>query len=225
MAKKLRWTPSETIQIAHDEIGVAARHLDRLGDRGITAAFLDETRGLVEGASAALSGQPVRLGAQKGSTQAVLQAQATAGRIAVAIRGAVERVFPKRNDIHKVMGVGAVDPGASVVKALAAVEAVLEGAASYPAEVATAGVLPRDLDALRASRDVLRTSEGTQENAKDAKKAGTAARDDVLQDLTRRVDRILAAAELEFVEERDILAEFRGPIPTKTRTKKPPSEG
>ena len=118
----------------------------------------------------------------------------------------------------------AVDPSASVVDALAAVDAVLEAASSYPTEVAAAGVLERDLDAPRAARAALRTTEGSQEGAKGAKKAGTAGRDDILQDLVRRVDRILAAAELEFVHEEAILAEFRGPIPTKTRKKKAPPE-
>jgi hypothetical protein len=153
-----------------------------------------------------------------------LQAQATAGRLAVAIRGAVNRVFPSRKDIHREMGVGAVDPSASVVDALAAVDAVLSAASNSPTEVAAAGVLERDLDALRAARAALRTTEGSQEGAKGSKKAGTAARDDILQDLVRRVDRILAAAELELVDEEAILAEFRGPIPTKTRKKKAPPE-
>ena len=66
--------------------------------------------------------------------------------------------------------------------------------------------------------------EGVEQHGVGAKKAGTAGRDDILQDLVRRVDRILAAAELEFVHEEAILAEFRGPIPTKTRKKKTPPE-
>lgn len=61
----------------------------------------------------------------------------------------------------------------------------------------------------------MRASETAQEQAKGAKKSATAARDDLLRDITARVDRILAAAGLEFVTEPHVLERFKAPIPSK----------
>lgn len=221
MATTTRWTETETIQVGKDLVALATEFQARLSRRNITVEFLDESRRTLAAAEGASGGQSVRLGAQMGSTVALNSVLAEVGERVVAIRRAIQRVFPKRKDLHRAFGVGdAVDDG--VAAALGAVEAVEQGAASYPTEMASAGILESDLAELRAARDALRGSDMTQEGAKSAKKSATAARDGLLRDITARVDRILSAAGLEFVREPAIYERFEAPIPSKKKKAKPP---
>ncbi|HEY8431586.1 MAG TPA: hypothetical protein VIL20_24570 [Sandaracinaceae bacterium] len=217
MAKQARWTEAETIQVAKDLVGVATRFQERLADRDITPEFLAECTSVIAAVEAAAAGQPVLLGAQKGATASLEQSLRRAATLTAAVREAIQRKFPRRADIHKVFGVGGPNASTSVKNALAAIDAVLDGANAYPTETAAARVRPRDLDALRELRATILAADAAQEAAKGKKKGGTSSRNRLLEDVTSRVDDILAAARLEFAEEPDILREFTGPIPTKRR--------
>jgi hypothetical protein len=111
-----------------------------------------------------------------------------------------------------------------VVGALAAIESVLGAAERFPAEFAAAGMLARDLDALRALRAELVNADIAQEAAKGRSTASTAARNALLRDLTARVDRLIAAAEVEFALEPDKRAAYHGPLPTRGRRRAPAEE-
>lgn len=213
-----RWSEAETIQVGKDIFGLATEFQERLARRNITREYLEESLRAVAAAEGASGGQNVRIGAQKGTTLALGNALTEVGARVVAIRGAIQRSFPKRKDLHKAFGVG--EPVAKgLTAALGAVEAVEEGAASYPTETAAAGILETDLSELRAMRDAVLAGDTTQEGAKSSKKSATAAKNGLLRDITVRVDRILSAAGLEFVSEPAIRARFEAPIPTKKKTK------
>lgn len=216
MPVRTRWSESETIRVATDIFGLAREFQPRLDRRGITVEYVAESDRLLEAARGASAGQVVSLTAQKAMTEGVEMLAARIGDRVVAIRGAIQRVFPKRKELHKAFGVGEpVDK--SVSAALAAIELVEDGATSYPTETAASGILDTDVSELLALRDALRARDLTQEGAKSTKKSATATRDSLLRDLTTRVDRILAVAGLEFVNEPQTLARFQAPIPTKKR--------
>lgn len=223
MAKATRWTPAETLAIAKAEAALCDELAARLEARGLNADFRSSLQTAIQTTEAGVAGQPVRLGSQKGATAAqgdvLVRVRAQVG----AVREAIGRLYRGRGEILRGFGVGGPDPS-DVTRALGAIKAVLGAAERYPAETAAAGILARDLQALAASQSQLWGSEMAQEGAKGAKKSGTAARDDLLRDLTRRVDQILAAASLEFVNEPQIAARFYAPIPTRGK-KKPPTAG
>ena len=137
-----------------------------------------------------------------------------AQRAATAVCHAIRRRFPQRADLQKVYGVG-LSASRTVPDALAAIDAALLGASQYATEAASAGILARDLTALTEVRGAVIVANLAQESAKSSKKGSTASKDDLVRDLTRRVDQILGAAELEFTYEPAILAEFRSPLPSK----------
>lgn len=220
MATKTRWTLEETIAVARAEFSAAERHAARLAPRGVTAQSRAQLKQATDAAQAAASGQPVRLGAQKGKTAAVADVIARAQDAASAMRKAIRRVFPGRADLHRVFGVGGAEPK-TVGGGLSAVDSVLQGAGQYPVEAAKAGILARDLERLSARRAELLAADTAQEGTKGQRLGGTASKDDLLRDLVRRVDGVIAAAELEFVDEPAVLAESRGRCRRRARRSRP----
>ncbi len=220
MSVTTRWKPTETVQIVRSLIELAEHHAERLADRNMGEEFLRATRESASAAEAASSGQPVRLGVQKGTTEALGVMLERSGRRVVAVREALMRTLPGRKDLHKSFGVGGVDASKSIENTLAGIDAILESSAAYPAETATIGLLERDIAALRELRTAVLSADATQEGAKGSKKTGTTIRDGIVNDVIRRIDRILAAASLEFADEPEILATFYAPLPTKKKPKK-----
>jgi hypothetical protein len=217
MAKNVRWTVAEAVRVGNALVTAGRRYQARLVDRGINATFLNDVDAAVLAANAAAAGQPVRLGAQTGTTAALGDALTRAQSVSGAARRAITRVLPRRKDVQKSFGVGAKDDGLTVRDALAAIDSVLQGWTEYPTEAAAAGILQRDVDRLNEIRNEVLGKDTTQEGAKGDRKGGTAAKDDTLRDLIRRLDAIIAAADLEFVDEPNILAEFRGALPSKKK--------
>jgi hypothetical protein len=223
MARAARWDEKVTIQVSKDLVGVARLLQARLQDRGITVEFLDQCDAVARGTEAAASGQPVRLGTQKGATLALEQLLEQAAVETTAVREAITRKHPKNEELHAVYGVGLPSAAGSVKNALAAIDAVLKGAADYPTETADAKVIDRDLADLRALRVSILESDKKQEGAKAGKKGGTVVRNDLLRQVTANIDDILNAAGLEFKKEPDILKQFTDLIPSKKKARVQPT--
>lgn len=208
MASDIRWNASRTIEAVRKIVDVARAHLDRLGRRGITARSLDDDAATADGAETAVAGQPVRTGVQRGASAAVHEQIAYVARSVSAIRNAIETHFRGRGDILRVFGVGK-GHARTADEAYGAADAVLTAAAQFPTETAAAGVQAGDLDGLRTARAGLHDAAGAQGQRSGDRHLGTASTKDRLRDLTRRFDRIEAAAELEFAHEPNVLAQFR----------------
>jgi hypothetical protein len=219
MARPARWDEGVTIQVSKDLLGVARLLQARLEERGITVEFLDQCETVVRGAEAAASGQPVRLGSQKGATLALEGLLEKAATRTAAVRAAITRKHPKNEELHDVYGVGLPSAALGVKNALAAIDAAPKGATDFPAETAAAKVLERDLVGLRELRVSILEADRAQEGAKAGKKGGTVVRDDLLRQATANIDDILNAAGMEFAEEPDTLKRFTDVIPTKKKTK------
>lgn len=218
MPVSTRWNESTTIHVATDIFLLAREFQSRLGRRNITEAWLDESDAELELVKSAAAGTAASLLTQKSTTESVKSLINQIGARVVAIRSAIRRVYPKRSELHRAFGVGQ-GTRQSQPAALAAIELIEEGATAYPAETAAAGILETDLTELLGLRDALRAADLVQEGAKSTKKSSTATRNSLLRSLTARIDRILGAAELEFVDEPEVLARFRSPIPTRKKKK------
>jgi hypothetical protein len=222
MPTTTRWTPTETLDLARNLTASVRRNSTDFADRASgSAEFLTATDDAITAAETGAAGQPVRLGGQKGATVAVETLIERAGARTAGIRKALMRALPDRKDVHKAFGT-TIDGASSFSNAIAAIDAVLAGATSFPTETTRAGILERDLAAVRELRTELLSADRTQENAKSTKKGGTVLRDVLLTDVIARIDRIIADAELEYAENPAKLAEFKSAIPSKK--KKPPKK-
>ncbi len=215
MAKAHRWTLAETIRVARSLAETAGRYEARLVDRDITREFREALGHAVEVAEVAAAHQPVRLGAQKGTTKALQTIIDRVEEATGAIRRGVLRIHPKRDDLHDKIGVGMVDGGLTLRDAIALADAILDNSEAHQADLRAAKTLPRDIEALRIDRLGLLAANETQEEAKGAKVTGTSAKDALLADLIRRCDEVLAAADNEFPHEPKLRAEFFDVLPTK----------
>lgn len=217
MARQKRWNIAETVAVANAVHAEGVRHTARLKDRGITPAFLSKLQEQVRSLQDAASGQTANTHAQKSTTRQLGALIERASRLSGGIREAIRRTFPDQKPLHQAFGVGGATGITTLPRALEAVDTALKGAASYPSQTAMAGILPRDLASLAAVRAELIAADMAQEGAKGTRKSGTAAVDSLQRSVIEAVDRLLAAAAMEFAEEPASLTAFRGPIPTKRR--------
>ncbi|PKN23716.1 MAG: hypothetical protein CVU65_13820 [Deltaproteobacteria bacterium HGW-Deltaproteobacteria-22] len=143
-----------------------------------------------------------------------------AARTGQAIRN-VCRLAKLDDTVRIAVGVGKPMNAKTLKSVLAGVTMILDGYAQYSAALREAGVLPADIDLLTALRDRLLTDDAVQETRKVSSKDATAARNAAHQRLEYALGRILAAAELAFLDDPARLAMYRELIPSKSAAKKP----
>jgi len=123
--------------------------------------------------------------------------------------------------IRTAVGVGKPMNAKTLKSVLAGVTMILDGYAQYSSSLREAGVLPADIALLTALRDRLLSENATQESKKISSKEATAARNAAHQRVEDALGRILAAAELAFLQDPARLAMYRALIPAKPAAKKP----
>lgn len=224
MATKTRWTLSEAVAVGNALVAAAASNATRLTARGYGAAARAALSDAVAAATGAAAGQPVRTGTQKSATAALGDTLARVQASVSAVHAAIRRRWGSRADIQRAFGVGN-GHAATLGAGLSAIDAALAGQSAYAAEAAAAFVTAGDLANLRTLRAALLAADTAQEGAKGARKTGTAAKDALLRALVAEIDKLLAAAHLEFAHEPEILAQFLGPLPTRGRKKAAPASG
>jgi hypothetical protein len=225
MPKKIRtrWTIPQTIAVGNTYQTLLATHLQRFADRGIDASFASNFSALLGDLAAAQSGQTVRRQQQTGATQAVLRAIATIAQETNGIRANIRRRFPGRKDLHKTFGSGIASGKSSNAIAIALADSILDAIASYPSETAAARIIQRDIDAVLQARAALLAADLAQEGLKGSRISATAAKDHLHRQVIALIDEVLGAAEMEFSAEPEILALYRGPLPTRKPQKSKPA--
>jgi hypothetical protein len=107
-----------------------------------------------------------------------------------------------------------------IATTLAGLDALVAGAAKFPAVARAASLLPADLESAAALRSALTTADGAQEQTKKTRTAPKAERDVAQLHVEAAVDSIVAAGLLASVGNPALGARFRALIPTKA-TRKP----
>ena len=219
-APRPRWTIPETFAVANAYQSLLARFLPRFSDRGIDAAWAQAYADKLTEFANAQESQGLGKMNQASASRGVELALATIRTETAGIRNVIKLRFPKRKDVQRAFGVGSTGSGLTVAKGRTLAKAILDAAAAFPAETTAARILQRDLDKLAAARKVLNDADLNQEGAKGGKVGATAARDSIHHELLALIDELRAVAEVEFASEPEILAQWRGPIPTKKGSKK-----
>jgi hypothetical protein len=157
------------------------------------------------------------------STVAQDHASEGAHAIVVAIRDAL---VSAKLDVatKKAWGVGTPIRSTSVPHVVAAGQRILARAATHPDEALAAGVLPRDLEALRVAIEALVVADTTQDGKKVSVKAVVAARNAATRAVEEAASRISALGRLEFVNEPPIAGRFAALTERTTPTDEGPGE-
>ncbi len=198
MAKKRaprpRLKPAQIIPKATEAVQLATE------DRALIEPRLEA--GMIDGASAdlaqvvpAVSGAIEKRTEKKAST-------ATQNELAGQVMDAVRTIRTALSvsglsaAARKRYGVGLSMNARSVKTVVAGANTLLGAAAAAPEEIRSVGVLPADLEALRAALAALTGADTAQENLKIASKRSTAERDATLHRLDAAVRKIAAAGIL-----------------------------
>jgi hypothetical protein len=154
------------------------------------------------------------------STVAQNESAAHAHGIIVAIRDALvgSKMDP---ETKKAWGVGTKIRPDSVPLVLAAGQVLLARATSHPDEATAAGVLPRDLEALRVALASLVTADATLDGKKISSRGVLAARNAARRTIEDAVSLISALGRLEFVHKPNIADRFGALIARSTPEDRP----
>lgn len=110
----------------------------------------------------------------------------------------------------------------SVKTALAAGDMVVEAYAKYPDEMRASGLLPVDMDTIVGLGNALRAADKAQEGQKVVSTSSTARRKATQYRLEQGLMKVIAAAELEFVESDTArVKQYQALIPARPKRKKP----
>ena len=145
---------------------------------------------------------------EKGASTATQNAAAEhAHAIVMAVREAL--VAAKVDaETKKEWGIGTKLRPDSVPLVTAAAQTILARAAAHGEEATAAGVLPRDLAALRTALDALSVADVRQDGKKVSSKGVTAARNAAFRAVEEACSRISALGRLEFLHEPTIADRF-----------------
>lgn len=181
--------------------------------------------GIIDGLSAGLAELDTKKAAAavvptalKAATLTQNDAAAAGYQLVSAARRAVSRVGGKAD--AKAFGVGEVMRRNSTPQVLTGLAKFLDGATARPEVARAAGILPADLEAARALRLQLVDADAAQGQLKAKRLPATAARDAAAKAVASHVDAILAAADIAFYAQPEILALFHSVVPSKRKATK-----
>ncbi len=163
------------------------------------------------------------LDARRSKKTATLGQDTAAARLSdriMAVRGAIRRGRLDK-EIAARAGVGRALDTKIVKSLLDGARALDEAYAQFPAELRAVGVLPADLDQVRALSAALSTVDSVQEQAKLTSMEKTKLRDAALKRVKAAISMIVGAAGLQFVDDPDRLALYEAILPTAKKSAKP----
>ncbi|MFH2007112.1 MAG: hypothetical protein ABI333_11045 [bacterium] len=222
MAKQaaLKMKPDEARRAAEQGVTLVTKDKTKLEPR-VGAGVID---GLAEDAGALSDQVSSTVAARVQKLASTATQNVTAGKLVdrvMAVRSALQKTGADKV-VQKKAGVGRTMSSRSVKSALAGADMVIETYTKHPDELRAAGVLPKDVDTIIGLANALRAADAAQEGQKVAAKLSTAERGNVQRRVEAALMRVIAAAELEFVEsDPERVRQYQALIPAKPK-KKPP---
>jgi hypothetical protein len=163
------------------------------------------------------------LGARRAKKTATLgqdeAAQRRAGRV-MAGRGAIKGGKLDK-EIQTRAGVGRPLNTKNVKTVLDGAQALVEAYNQFPNELRSVGILPADIEQIRALSAALSTKDSLQEQAKLTSMELTKQRNAALKRVKDALSVIVGAAGMQFVDDPDRLALYQAVLPTTKNSAKP----
>ncbi len=183
---------------------------------GIIDGFLSDHPLLRESSLDALDARRKK---QTATLEQDVAARKLSGRV-MAVRDAIKRGRLDR-EIASRAGVGRPLDAKIVKSVLDGARAVVEAYAQFPDQLRAVGVLPADLDQIRALAAALSSVDSVQEQAKLTSMEKTKLRNAALKRVKAAISTIVGAAGLQFVDDPDRLALYEAILPTAKKSPKP----
>lgn len=216
--------PADIRQKGIDALGLATEHREAIEGRLASGAVDGLAADL--GQVGAVVPQAVQARLERiGATAEQVEAGLRVKRLVMAIRKSIAS-----SDLdaaaRKAWGAGS-DVNPEVVKSvIAAADTIIARATAQPDEARAAGVLPGDIETLRAGVATIRTVDSTQENRKASSKNATRDRDATLVRIETTIKKLSAAGQLAFAGSPAIAARFAAlSAASSTRKKKAEEPG
>jgi hypothetical protein len=137
-----------------------------------------------------------------------------------SVREAIRRRYARDPEMKDLFGIGHPVNQKSVEAVARAMQGIIDGADKKPEAVREAGILPADIDEIRAVRMALVSADTDQEGKKLSAKDATAKRVATQLRVEEAVDRIYGAAKMAFRDQPEILAKFEAVLPKSPKASK-----
>lgn len=198
--------PADIQQKGIEALGLATEHREAIEGRLAAGAVDGLAADLAQvGAVVPLAVQArlERIGATAEQVEAALQAK----RLVMAIR---ESIASSDLDAaaRKAWGTGSTVNPKVIKSVVAAADIIIARATAKPDEARTAGVLPGDIESLRAAVATTRNVDSTQESRKASSKNATRDRDATLVRIESTIKKLSAAGQLAFAGSPAIAARY-----------------
>jgi len=206
-----RSKPEAVVRSALQMLELAEKDREELEPR-LPAGTLTGLREDVDGLRAKAPGAVAARQLSKAGTATQESAATTLAALVQGIRTA-SRCAQLDPEVLRALGVGRRLYATVVKSVVEAAEHVEQAYREFPDALRSAGVLPADLERVIALRARLQSVDQAQELGKVTSKEKTASRDLVKRRALAAMGRILAAAELAFLDKPERLAMYRAAIP------------
>ncbi len=163
------------------------------------------------------------LGARRASKTATLAQDEAARRLSgrvMAARGAVKGGKLDK-EIQTRAGVGRPMKPKIIKTVLDGAQALIEAYTQFPNELRRVGILPTDIEQIRALSAALSSKDSTQEQAKLTSMESTKQRNAALKRVKDSISVIVGSAGLQFVDDPDRLALYQAVLPSTKKSAKP----
>lgn len=147
------------------------------------------------------------------STEAQDKMVGTGYGLVSSVREAIRRRYPRDPEIKDLFGIGHRVEQKSVESVARAMQGIIDAADKKPEVVRQAGILPADVDEIRAVRMALVSADVDQEGKKLSAKEATAKRAATQLRVEEAVDCIFGAAKMAFRDQPEIFAKFEAVLP------------
>ncbi len=222
--KRVPWKPNDTLAAAKLASRAARRHVNQLAPRGLDAQFFDALDEEVAQFELLNPGQATQVERVRGKTRKIAEVLDEANRLVTGLRQAIVLTFPPRHPARAEFGTGLTLQKRSVPSTLAALQALVHGMETSPANAQSAGLAASDLAAVKRYLEEIPRADRTQEDAKDQRKAATAIRDALHLSIYGRMNRLRIAAGIALAQDPSALEEILNPFPGGPKRKKPTPE-
>lgn len=203
--------PENVVRSVLQLLELAEKDRDQLEQRlpgGVLSGLREDTDELQNAAPGAQAARQLKMSAT--ATQ-----DAVAATLCALVQGirAACRSAGLEPDVLRAVGVGRRLQSTVVKSLVEAAEQVVQAYREFPDALRGAGVLPSDIDRVTALRGRLQSVDAVQEQQKVTSKEKTAGRNRAQQRVQAAIGKILAAAELAFLDNPERLAMYRAARP------------
>lgn len=213
--KSLRMNAVDAIATLRALLGLTSEYSDRMSGRGANQALVELCQKRIDSLILAEAGQRVALRDQTTETLKVNEVNAAASMLATQMHKAIRRAHPGDKVTQGEFIVTPKSGNYLLKDTFAALQRLIKAIENHPDKAAAARIQEKDKALLEEMYEKLLDADTSQENRKNDRRAGTAAKNALLADVIDSIDTIMAIVDIEFALEPEIRKRFTSAVRTK----------